>query len=666
MVNVQVAFILEIIALFNILSNKKTNSLRIVIPYHHFNILSDMKFQNHAYQTFLFVLLSIVLLFNSCGKGDLSVQEAYKLIPVQLKKDGKISLMDFDGKIVLEDEFSAESSVFYAEGIVIEHKKDRKVVYHKIKGKKSEQINDTKYSDGTPFVNGYALVKKDNGMLALIDDEGKEKISNLSKIENYTVVRAGVVSDDLIRFKTDEGLWGYADLGGKVVIKPTFTACENFNDGTARVKNSDGIVQIINKSGEVKFKGKDKFNYLPLAEGLIAFKENSSEKDYYGFMNMAGEKIIKDNKYSRCSYFKSGLATVRGDESDSWGVINQTGEIVGELKTKFEEEPFISHFGSVFVNNRKDKKCKIYNSKGELKKEIEDYQYIFPLTEERYIAVQKSDKLVIINNEGKEVSKDAFYSEGADFFRAMANNIDYKNNLSLASSYFDFEPLFKDIFREVSLTGMMGVTASNTPAQVLNTWPYTTPASMSGSGSKWVDRSDEYELEMRSSSKTENEDAPKPIETSDPYGDAPVPAADTTKVEYDYTSSINDPYSFISSYSYSFSPQQRSSGGLSYNLSFYFDRYLKTPTMGTDSYGYSTITGYQLNPDAKLSTMSCSFNFSGIDGESFMSQLEKKIISAGWQKNGDGEFSNNSNSNRIRMSSYSITMIFPSATEAVY
>lgn len=591
-----------------------------------------------------------------------SIEETYKLMPVKLTKDGKISLMDVDGKIVLEDEFSKESTVFYSEGIILERTNDGSVKYYTLDGKKTKQIGANKYSAGNIFVNDFAVVRKDNGMLALIDKTGIEKIGNLSFIDKYNIILAGVNSEGLIRIKTDEGKWGYVTTSGEMKIKPEFKSCENFNNGKARVIKDDGSFAIIDKSGEVIFKGKEDYYYYPISEDLIGFKEQtgSSEKEYYGFLDLKGEKVIKDNKYMRFDgSFKSGKAVVRGEESDSWGVIDKTGEVVGDLKLKFEDEPIISNDGMVFVNNSKDAKCKIFNNKGVMVKEIEDFKMIIPIAPKRYLALQKGDKerWVILNDEGKEITKDAFYfTNFISYYNAINQNTDFLNNQTLASTYFDFEPLFANIFKKVSNNGIFGVNENSNIGEVLSIWPYESPSNVGGTKT-YVSRSDNYSKEMYSASAKKDK-----ISIDSKTEEAlPVDSTDVTAAP-DFTTApaqqIQDNYSFLSMYSYSYSPQRRYSDGISYSLSFYFDSNLKEAITAQDPiYGNQITTGYSVNNNARLTSINCYFDLAGIDNDQFTKQLENKLTAAGWKKDSD-VFTNTSNSITIRFSGSAITMNF--------
>lgn len=606
-----------------------------------------------------------------CKNNQVAIEKSYKLIPVKLKKDGKISLMDMDGKVILEDEFSAQSSIFYSEGIVREQTKDDFVKYHQIDGDKSNLITEEKFTEGTPFVNGYAVVRKEDGMLALLNKDGSYEIENLSKIESYNVLRAGIVSEELIRFKTDEGLWGYCNTKGKVKIKPEYAACENFYDGLARVIDEDGQVKIINTSGSVTFKGKEDFSYLPAGNNLIGFKEHTNNgDDFYGFMDLNGEKKIKDNKYKLIGgsgYFNNGLMVVRGDESDSWGVINETGEIAGELKTKFEIQPIIAHFGEVFVNFEKDKKCKIFSNKGELKKEIDDYLYVIPYNKERYLAFDKNEKFYLIDNDGKEVSKDPFYINSTRFnlISAITQNREFNNSLSVMSTYFEIEPLFKKVFMEVSLNGMCGMNQNSNIGQVIKAFPNVS-SDQTTERKRSVDKSDDYQLEMYSKGKktnievTEETDLTEvaPVET--PTTDTVSSAIETTAYPATtYYTPIPDDYPYLSQYSSIYNPASINIAEGSYSMSFSFDENLKQEEVSTNEYGYPSITGYGLNNNAQLQTITCNLYLDGIDYKIFEKQMSSKLNANGWKKDNNGLYRNGSNQNTISINGTSVVFRYP-------
>ena len=196
--------------------------------------------------------LLMTIIFSSCGGGH--KDQLFDYLAVKTKKDAnKISLIDFEGKIVAEDEFDAGSTVWAMNGVIFEQTKERKVKYWTLSDKKVKPLVDKTFDDGTPFNEDYAVVRDDQGVLSLIDKKGKAVIPNLSKLGEYEVLTAGVVSDGLLRFKADDGKWGYANTKGEVIIKPAYNNCENFVNGNARVVNDKDEFQIIDKKGNKVF-----------------------------------------------------------------------------------------------------------------------------------------------------------------------------------------------------------------------------------------------------------------------------------------------------------------------------------------------------------------------------------------------------------------------------
>ena len=81
------------------------------------------------------LFLTIILMIVSCGVKQ--KEYFYDYIPVKLKSDDKkISLIDYDGNLILEDEFDATSTIIPTEDVITEFKRDGKVRYWQIVDKK--------------------------------------------------------------------------------------------------------------------------------------------------------------------------------------------------------------------------------------------------------------------------------------------------------------------------------------------------------------------------------------------------------------------------------------------------------------------------------------------------------------------------------------------------
>jgi hypothetical protein len=583
-----------------------------------------------------FLLLVVTIQLTSCGFFGTSSDSMFDLIPVKIgNDDSKISIMDKDGVVVLEDEFPAGSKIYINNGIIRETTSDYAVKYWKIKDKKIEQVGEEKYDSGTPFFENYAVVRSEEGMLSLIDKEGKEAIANLSKIDNITIVRVGIVSDGLIRFKNDEGLWGYLDTEGQIKIKPSYKTCENFVKGVARVVNTDGTFSIIKKDGTNVFSGKDGQSYYPIFDDKIPYKEDKG--DYWGVMNFKGDKLIKDTKYTEVIPLSTENIIVAISRKE-WGVINTTGEYVGDLRVKFETMPIISNSGEIVINE--EKKVKIYDAAGKLLKEIDDYKKILPIGSNRFLAQQSNKKYIIIDNEGKELSKDAFILLDENNFQLGTTNeavAIVKNNISIESKYFEFEALYTKIFNDISQNGVLGITAQTNIDGILKVFPYNTGGQ--GNVTLRSDKSDDYRIimshkknDIQPSTSTINDTAPAVVDTApvavDSYGSSPSS-----------TSTVKDDYPFLSTYDLNYTPQERYASGVGYRITFGFDQPLKQEIQGTDPIFKDVITtiGYSLNTTAHLVNISVSLSFGDIDSKVFWKEFEKKAIAAGFASTVDGQ-----------------------------
>ena len=89
------------------------------------------------------------------------------------------------------------------------------------------------------------LVRADlDGRVAYLDVEGRERIPFSAGWET-----GGDFSEGLARVRRD-GLWGFIDAGGEVVIEPRFYFVEDFHDGRALVRNENADDSYIDRRGE--------------------------------------------------------------------------------------------------------------------------------------------------------------------------------------------------------------------------------------------------------------------------------------------------------------------------------------------------------------------------------------------------------------------------------
>lgn len=595
----------------------------------------------------LYVLLTLVL--TSCSEGCGTKDQVFDLIPVKTKRDAsKISLMDYEGNLVIEDEFDANSRIYPTNGVITEITKEGKAKYWKLEDKKIKSLfkEEKTFESGTPYNEEHAIVTDKEGQLSLIDKGGNVVIPNLSKIGQFDVVLVGIMSDGLIRFKTDDGKWGYVNKSGEVVIKPIYTKCENFVNGKARVNNEKSEFLIIDKSGNQVFKGKEETYYYPLSSDQLVFSVQNKDKWNIGLTDLQNNKLIKDNKYKSSSIVvNAGLIAVQNDE-DAYGVITvKDGQILGDLKFKFDELPIISKTGYVIA--KADNKLKLYNPKGELITEVDDYDQVVPIAKNKFLGFKNKDKgsstIEIIDEKGKMVGKETYYSvfnPNDDIMMSAQMPELAMNDFTLESTYFNFDKLFTSTFSSISTTQISGVSVFSNIQTVLKKFPHLEVQSNKSS----IYRGDDYTLGFyHGTEKTTS------AETA-------LPSSETSASTYQ---GANDPYPYVDTYSY-----KTYKGDRQFKYTFDFDSYIKT-------YRYNDFYEivYELNSLAHVSAI--NIDFGELAGnKTLVKKLKQRLIDSGWKTN-DGEaattitFTNTENNNTISLSAYSMKLTFYSFSTSV-
>jgi len=201
-----------------------------------------------------------------------------------------------------------------------------------------------------------------------------------------TNVELAPANSRLLRIQVD-GLWGYCDALGRVVIKPRFRWAQDFSYGFALVA-LDEKLQYIDRTGSVIIQPPFTHDHSPFvhgfaigsiglefhylgangrllaqafagaenfSEGLAAVcidptrfaKKPPAENDFnipgkWGFIDASGELVIKA-EFVAVKHFNDGLAPVyvggrnvmcAGPVEGKWGFVNRQGKLV--LKPQFE------------------------------------------------------------------------------------------------------------------------------------------------------------------------------------------------------------------------------------------------------------------------------------------------------------------------------------------
>jgi hypothetical protein len=149
---------------------------------------------------------------------------------------------------------------------------------------------------------------------------------------------SGLAGNDLVPTEQN-GVWGYANPEGKVVIKPQFTAAGRFSDGlalvwTGGVPVTDSIVKSFVKMGYIDETGRwvihSRFEYYffdDFSQGLVPFRQQFSK---WGYMDTTGKIAIRP-RFDWAGGFSDHFAAVLLDGKCAH--IDRTGKITDQAQT---------------------------------------------------------------------------------------------------------------------------------------------------------------------------------------------------------------------------------------------------------------------------------------------------------------------------------------------
>jgi len=243
--------------------------------------------------------------------------------------------------------------------------------------------------------------------------------------------------------------YGFIDNQGNIVVSCIYKSANDFSDGLARIKDSEGRYGFIDRSGEVAIPCTLEERPGDFSEGLALVKSYENHKDRVGFINKQGELVIpyigeesyggafggglapiqvkKDEIYFidkngntaipskpyRCLGYKDGYFYVRDEQSRAYGVIDTKGNIV--IPTKYGTVKELSE--GLFAVEKEGYKWGYVNLQGQA-----PFSNLFdeaqPFSED-FAAVQIEKKWGYINKQGVLVIPNKF-KEAYDFHKGLA------------------------------------------------------------------------------------------------------------------------------------------------------------------------------------------------------------------------------------------------------
>lgn len=154
---------------------------------------------------------------------------------------------------------------------------------------------NAEYDSITPFVENRALLLDDRGrrLLGLVDTDGR-MVHDFSDGQIY-VSRYPHFKDGRLVFSTKDGLYGYMNDSGVVVIEPQYYFAAPYQDGVATVQYDSGYYGLINKGGRSVIVSDDNYPFIssPVDNQVLLIKSSRRGADQLVLMRIDGTNLKK-------------------------------------------------------------------------------------------------------------------------------------------------------------------------------------------------------------------------------------------------------------------------------------------------------------------------------------------------------------------------------------
>lgn len=295
-------------------------------------------------------LILVAFCFISCNKSS-NEENSFKYLPVQIDAGDNWSIVDEEGNIVVDREYSSndELSPISNNGAYWVYSNAGKTCQLYTIHSPKKPIVNTEFGQASCFINGISFVCDGVNPIQIINEEGK-LIKTLSKDINLVTIPSNFNNTTTrIPFKDKTGKFGYLDLEGNISIPAKYYTATHFYDDFALAKqdSSSSEWNIIGTQEDIIYGKIDERKYefnndYIFSEGKIGVTEKASGSLIY--LNKKGEIALSPSKtykkgitfkngrlYYQCGrdgfVFKDGFAVVV-DKNDNVCVIDEQGECI--------------------------------------------------------------------------------------------------------------------------------------------------------------------------------------------------------------------------------------------------------------------------------------------------------------------------------------------------
>lgn len=275
---------------------------------------------------------------------------------------------------------------------------------------KGKEIIKPVFRNDVQFSEGLASARI-NGKYGFIDKKGKFVIpQKFDYANNFTEGLALVYID---------GKPLFINKKGKCSFPVNYSGANSFQNGRALVKTKSGKKGMIDNKGvlvvDTIFRYIDEFSCGRAIVMPFVDKSNQNEYEEYGVIDSNGKFIVPFGKYNAILKFNSGYANV--EKKDSNGII----DLNGKQLCLFNDTDIYIH-GDVceglatVINTKKNASWRqgYINLLGQIVLKDSSYDELGNFTKGRAFVQLKNNQYLLINKQGKVLSKDTL-SYASDF-----------------------------------------------------------------------------------------------------------------------------------------------------------------------------------------------------------------------------------------------------------
>lgn len=281
------------------------------------------------------------------------IQHSYAQQLYPFPKDGKWGYIDATGKIIVQPTYYSAGK--FVEGFAkISKYNERDEYLYGFINHLGQEVIPPKFATVSDFDGGVARVKIRNQYHYLL------KNGSILTTQGFDEIQ--VATNGISIFKKN-GLYGYANINGRVIIPAKFTRAYNFS-----------------------------------AEGFAIVSTNTDRKNEFGFINQQGNFIVEP-KYSGAKHFVNGFAAIQ--HRRKWHIIDTKGQLVSE-----QGFDAVGEFANGLINVKKGGKWGYINSAGS---QVIEFQFKTADKFSKGLAiVGDGDFFTYINPEGKPITPFTF------------------------------------------------------------------------------------------------------------------------------------------------------------------------------------------------------------------------------------------------------------------